>query len=255
MVHRKKPDDSFRTPFERLRAQRDASLKRQLDPPGIEQVLKRVDAVNRRSGFLAWDPAKMALDPSGDPGPAYPRLRPPTPKSPRLFISYGWAPDDVHRTFESDLWVDALAGFLFGRGYDIFFDRDPRNFQKGLNWFQVLTRLNDCNYFVPILTESYLQRVSSPDGAGPLVAEWNHARKLFPTFLTFIGIWRSGAPLLAPLGAENTIDVRSTDHVAAWSEPIAAMFPPAVDGKRGVPRLPAPARPPDPPHWPKFQPY
>lgn len=241
------------TPFQHLRDQRDASLKQQLDKTSLEEVLKRAQTVNKRFGFLAWDPEKLAQNPVGDPGPGYPRLTPPTAESPRLFISYSWSRDEIHRTYESDLWVDAFAGWLFGRGYNIWFDRDPRNLETGLNWFQVLTRMNDCNYFIPIITDQYIDRVTSANGVGPLVAEWKHAQKLFPNFLTFVGIRRSGSKLPEPLTVSNTVDVR--DNPAPWSEPLEEMFPVAAPGRHAIPRLPPPDRPPDPPHWPKFQPY
>ncbi len=136
------------------------------DPSVIEQLLQRVEVVNKRAGFMAWDPEKLALDPRGDPGLGYPRLRPPTQDSPRLFISYGWSRDETHDTFESDVWTDAFAGFLVGRGYDIVFDRDPRNFHKGLSWLALLIRMNDCNYFVPVISDAYVERISSPNPLG-----------------------------------------------------------------------------------------
>ena len=129
----KKQKPSRQSPFQRLREQSNISHARQTDPALIQQVLTRVQVVNERSGFLAWDLQRIAEDPLSDPGPAYPRLRPLAPGSARLFISYSWSRDNVHNAFDSDLWVDAFAGFLFNRGYDIVFDRDPRNFDKGLN--------------------------------------------------------------------------------------------------------------------------
>jgi hypothetical protein len=223
------------------------------NPSVIQQLLQRVEAVNRRYGFMAWDPEKIALDPRGDPGLEYPRLRPPTQVSPRLFISYGWSRDDTDDTFESDLWVDAFAGFLFGRGYDIVFDRDPRNFDRGLSWFALLTRMNDCNYFVPIISDVYVERISSLHATGAVVAEWNHAVKMFPEWLTMIGIWHSGSALPEPLTQASTVDVRNDP--SPWAAPIAEMFPEAETGGRGVPALAAPERPPDPPDWPKYRPY
>jgi hypothetical protein len=222
-------------------------------PLVIEQLLQRVEVVNRRAGFMAWDPEKLALDPRGDPGPGYPRLRPPTQDSPRLFISYGWSRDETYDAFESDLWIDAFAGFLFGRGYDIVFDRDPRNFHKGLSWTALLVRMNDCNYFVPVISDAYIERISSPNPVGAVVAEWNHALKMFPEWLTMIGIWHSGSPLPEPLTEANTVNVR--DNPSPWGTEIAEMFPEAPADGRGVPKLPAPKRPPDPPHWPKSRPY
>ena len=222
-------------------------------PSVIQQLLQRVEAVNKQAGFMAWDPEKLALDPSGDPGLDHPRLRPPTPDSPRLFISYGWSRDETYETFDSDLWVDAFAGFLFGRGYDIVFDRDPRNFGKGLNWFSLLVRMNDCNYFVPIISDEYMERISSPQATGAAMAEWNHAVKMSPEWLTMIGVWYSGSTLPKPLTDANTVDIR--DDPSPWAESIGDMFPPAAAGARGIPQLPAPERPPDPPQWPKYVPF
>ena len=241
------------SPFQRLRDQRDESLRHQLDEQSLEKVLTRAEDVNRRHGFLAWDPERLASDPLGDPGPRYSRLRPPTLESPRLFISYGWSRDETFQTYESDLWADAFAGYLFNAGYDVWFDRDPRNFDKGLNWFQVLTRMNDCSYFIPIITDRYVERVSSPSGAGPLVAEWKHALGLFPEFLTIIGIWHSGSKLPEGLSEANVVDIRS--NPAPWGGPLDEMFPPAASGAHGIPSLPPPNRPPDPDHWPKYRPY
>ncbi|MBL8740686.1 MAG: hypothetical protein JNK04_06325 [Myxococcales bacterium] len=217
-----------------------------------EPWLRRVEEVNRRAGFLAWDPQKLAVDPVGDPGPGYPRLHPATPASPRLFIAYGWSRDQTHDAFETDVWIDAFAGFLFNRGYDIVFDRDPRNFAKGLNWLQVLTRMNDCNYFVPIVTEQWVARVTSASPVGPAPAEWKHAKSFFPARLTMIGVWRSGL-LPEPLRAENTVDVRAGEM--PWADAISDMFPEAEPGKKGVPKLAAPQPLPDPPQWPKLKPY
>ena len=222
-------------------------------PSVIEQLLQRVEDVNRQAGFMAWDPEKIAADPRGDPGGEYPRLRPPTKESPRLFISYGWSRDQTHDAFESDLWVDAFAGLLFGRGYEIVFDRDPRNFDKDLSWPAVITRMNDCNYFVPIISGAYVERISSPEATGAVVAEWNHAVRLFPEWLAMIGIWHSGSVIPKPLTKANTVDVR--DDPSPWAVGIEEMFPTATPGRHGVPQLPSPERPPDPPHWPTYRPY
>jgi len=161
--------------------------------------------------------------------------------------------DEVYETYDEDLWVDAFAGSLFNRGYDIVYDRDPRNFEKGLTAEDLIVRMNDCNYFVPIISKSYLERISTPGPVGSAEAEWNHARQFPPTMLTFIGIWRSGSELPEPLTLANTVDVRQ--YASPWGEPIEKMFPDPIPGERGVPSLPAPVRPPDPPHWPKYQPY
>ncbi len=228
-------------------------------PSVIDQLIQRTATIQQRYGRRFWHPEAIALDPVGDPGRTYPRLTPPTPESPRLFISYAWDRDEkMFDTYEEDLLVDDFASFLFNRGYDIVYDRDPRNFGKKLKWTDMLMRMIDCNYFVPIITKAYLERISSPKVEGALVAEWSHARQLFPKMLTFIGIWQSRSALPEPLTLANTVDVRQEQDTVSWSpqgESIRQMFPDPIPGRRGVPNLPAPVRPPDPPHWPKYQPY
>jgi hypothetical protein len=197
------------------------------DPGTLKAFLTRVSMVNKQAGFLAWDPGKLKQDPVAEPGAEYPRLRPVSSQS---------------------LWVDAFAGSLFGRGYDIYFDRDPRNIDKLTDWLTVLRRMSDCNYFVSILTDQYIQRITDPHASGPLVAEWKHALMMYPDHINFIGIRKSDMKLPKPFTRKNTIDVRK-NH-SAWGENIKAVFP---DG--GIPTIPPPNRPADPPHWPAYIPY
>jgi hypothetical protein len=248
------PPDAEDEAFRRLHEHMNLSIYRQTSPEVLELLLSPVHDANRRAGFLAWDPEMLAKRPVGDPGRRYPRLHPVTEEHPRLFISYSWAQDLNLRTEEPDHWADAFAGFLFGRGYDIVFDRDPRNVDKGLSWFNLLTRMNDCNYFIVLITEKYLDRI--PSDVGPAAAEWKHAVTGYPDWFTFIGIWRSGAELPHPLSAANVLDIRSDVRRAPWSEPISHMFPPAAQGAWGHPLLPPPPqRPPDPSSWPAYVPY
>jgi tetratricopeptide (TPR) repeat protein len=217
----------------------------------VPLLLKRAKELNDRHGFLAWDPEKLERDPGGDPGPGFPRLAPPTAQSPRLFLSYAWARDDpqyMEGAYESDLWMEAFAGTLFGRGYDIVYDRDPRNADKGLSDIHVLRRLYDCNFFVPVFTELYAGKIADDSPATSAVAaEWNLARELAERgYLTFVGMWRSGEPPPAPLDQDNTFDMR---EAAPWGRD--DVFPAAAAGRRAVPGVPAPDRPPDPDDWPK----
>jgi hypothetical protein len=227
------------------------SLDQRMDKETTKLLLKRVEEVNRQSGFLAWDPEKIKANPISEPGIEYPRLTPPTAESPRLFISYSWSRDTTYGTYESDLWVDAFAGGLFGRGYNIYFDRDPRNSDKGLSWFQILRRMNECNYFVPILTDGYIQRVTDPKAVGPLISEWKYATKLYPDYITFIGVKQSGLQLPEPLTLKNTIDLSDDEWGSPWGDAITAIFP-----SGGIPKVPPPGKAiPYPPDWPAFKPY
>ena len=221
----------------------------------VPLLLRRAKELNDRHGFLAWDPEKLERDPAGDPGPGFPRLTPPTAGSPRLFLSYAWARDDpqyMDGAYESDLWMEAFAGTLFGRGYDIVYDRDPRNADKELSDIHVLRRLCDCNFFVPVFTELYAGKIADDAPmTSAVAAEWYLARELADAgFLTFVGMWRSGDPPPAPLGEHNTFDMR---EAAPWDR--KDVFPAAGAGERAVPGVPAPDRPPDPEDWPRPVPY
>jgi len=173
------------------------------DPNTLRAFLIRVQEVNSQSGFLSWDPDMLQENPIGEPGEEYPRLKPVTKEHPRLFISYGWATDDGWNSYETDLWVDAFAGSLFNRGYDIYFDRDPRNVNRLVNWLTVLSRMRDCNYFVAILTDDYVKRITDSDANGPLVAEWKHALMLYPEFMSIVGIRFSDLELPKPFTRKN----------------------------------------------------
>ena len=222
----------------------------------VSELLKRTKALTDRAGFLAWDPERLATEPDGDPGPTVVRLRPPTPEAPRLYIAYAWSVDDPSQldgAYEQDLLVDRLAGHLFNSGYDIVYDRDPRNMNKGLNEIDVLRRLYDCNFFIPVVTERYLAKIA-PGGnkRGMVGAEWDLACQLEATgFLSFIGIWVSGESLPNPLNELNTVDFRDDP---AFYETIEEMFPSAIVGECAKPKIPARPRPPEPADWPTYIP-
>ncbi len=219
----------------------------------LEELLERARRHNDRAGFMAWDPTRLAEEPDGDP--LTPRLSPPTPEEPRLFISYVW--DDG----EHEQWLEAFAGSLFNRRYAVVYDRDPRNGDGRLSATALQIRIVDCNVFVPIVTESYCERVSGgawegdtwSGATGASGGEWGRALRLAEGgYLTFIGIWLAGERLPPPLTSAKTVDARA--NPAPWSGPIAEMFPAAPPGGRGVPRIRPPDRPPDPEAWPKYRP-
>lgn len=220
----------------------------------LSGLLGRSKTLNDRAGFLAWDPERLAADPLGDPGPDVIRLAPPTPSSPRLFLAYAWSPDDqtaVAHGYEQDMLMEAFAGSLFNRGYQIVYDRDPRNVDKALDEIHVLRRLYDCNYFVPVITERYLQKID-PHSAmrGMVGAEWDLACQLADAgFLAFIGVWLAGGPLPPRLTPQNTVDLRDGN---IFGMPVEAMFPKAAAAARGRPKLAAPRRPKEPADWPRY---
>ena len=220
--------------------------------PGL---LGRAKALNDNAGFLAWDPERLAADPVGDPGPDVIRLTPPTPSAPRLFLSYAWSPDDhtaVAHGYEQDMLMEAFAGGLFGRGYQIVYDRDPRNVDKALDEIHVLRRLYDCNYFVPVVTERYLEKIAPQSPVRGMVgAEWDLACQLADAgFLAFIAVWLSGKKLPRRFTSQNSVDLRDGNIFGA---PVDAMFPPGKSGAWSVPALRPPDRPEEPADWPKYR--
>ena len=222
----------------------------------VPELLKRTKILNERTGFLGWDPERLAAEPDGDPGPAAVRLSPPTPESPRLYLAYAWSRDDPSQldgAYEQDMLMDAFAGRLFNAGYEIIYDRDPRNLHKGLSEIHVLRRLYDCNFFVPVVTERYLAKIAPvATTRGMVGAEWDLACQLASAgFLSFIGVWLSGEPLPDLLNGVNTIDLRDLDN---FGPKIAEMFPGATAGRHGVPKLAARPRPQEPTDWPKYTP-
>lgn len=218
------------------------------DPGVLQAFLSRTTVVSKQYGRQLWYPQDLQARPVSEPGMHYPRLHPVTAESPRIFISYGWSTDNGWENYEPDLWVDEFASQLFHLGYDIYFDRDPRNIEKLVDWITIIRRMNDCNYFVPILTDSYIKRLNNPGSAGPLIVEWKNALMLHPEFISFIGIRLSSLPLPKPLTTKTVLDLRK-DPIAR-SKAIEAIFP-----RGGRPAIPPPNRPPDPDYWPKYIPY
>lgn len=222
----------------------------------VPELLKRSRHLTDRTGFMAWSTDRLKKQPLGDPGPHVARLPPPTPTAPRLFIAYAWAQDDptqLDGAYENDMITYAIAGDLFNRGYQIVFDRDPRNLDKGMTEIDVLRRLYDCNYFVPIVTERYVEKIAPDTSTRSMVgAEWDLACQLADAgFLVFAGIWLSGNRLPPRLSPANTADVREGGNL---SPELGSRFPRATHGAHGIPWLPAPRRPPEPADWPVFDP-
>ncbi len=218
------------------------------DPGTLRAFLSRTTVISKQFGRQLWYPEDLNARPVSEPGVKYPRLHPVTKECPRIFISYGWSIDDGWENYETDLWVDEFAGYLFHLGYDIYFDRDPRNVSKLVNWITVIQRMNDCNYFVPILTDRYIKRVTDPNGSGPLIVEWKNALMLYPDFISFIGVRLSNLKLPKPLTLKTTLDLRQDPSPRA--EAIQQVF-----AKGGRPTIAAPNRPADPEYWPKYIPY
>ena len=230
----------------------NAVQERERESGVVPRLLERSRQLADRTGFLTWRPDRLAADPVSDPGPQVARLSPkPTPQEPRLFIAYAWNRDDPSRldgAYESDIVTYAIAGNLFNRGYRIMFDRDPRNLDKGLDDIHVLRRLYDCNYYVPVVTARYVEKVARSAPPSLVKAEWELAGQLRDAgYLVFAGILLAGQVLPPSLDASNTVDVRQGGNL---SPALVEAFPDAPPGGVGIPRILAPERPPEPADWP-----
>jgi hypothetical protein len=71
----------------------------------------------------------------------------------RLFLSYRWSYDDDDVGF----WVEEFASWLFNRGYDIVYDRDPRHIDKDFTSNDLLAGLLA---FYPFVVVTVAYRVS-----------------------------------------------------------------------------------------------
>jgi hypothetical protein len=186
-------------------------LPKPLPPPGAMAQPRSVDfalhAPNRiglRYGRLLWDPALLEQDMQAEA--AGERL-PPIAGAPRLFISYRWSDDVIE-----DVLIDELAGRLFGNGYDIVFDRDPRHLDKGQSADDVLNLLHGCSHFLPVVTDdlrSYLARPRA-GAKSALDLEWELARKLSRrnNGLRWLSLWTSGDRLPRALATRPFVDLR-----------------------------------------------
>jgi hypothetical protein len=139
---------------------------------------------------------------------------PPIIGAPRLFISYRW-----HEVPSEDTMVDLLAGRLYGHGYDIVFDRDPRLAAKGLDAEGVRELLRGCSHFLPVVNGSLHEYLAGPRRMPPaaLDLEWDLARRLARRRppLEWLSLWTHGKRLPRALARRPHLDLRD--------QPLAAL--------------------------------
>ncbi|MEO8133381.1 MAG: hypothetical protein ABI831_05350 [Betaproteobacteria bacterium] len=182
-------------------------------PRSVDFALHAPSRISRRHGVLAWSPDLLEQDLQAE---ADGEILPAIIGAPRLFISYRWS-DEV----SEDTLVDFLVGGLYGRGYDIAFDRDPRVRDRGLNADDVLGLMHGCTHFVPVVTDE-LRRYLARRRTGPQSAldrEWALARKLSQprNGLRWLSLWMHGERLPRALATRAHVDLRDNhdalDHV------------------------------------------
>jgi hypothetical protein len=173
-------------------------------PPSVAFALGAPARVSERAGVLIWAPELLEEDLQAEAAGA--RL-PPIQGAPRLFISYRW-----HEVPSEDTTVDFLAGRLFGSGYDIVFDRDPRLAAKGLSAQDVLELLRGCSHFLPVVTGPLRAYLAGPRPQPPsaLDLEWALARRLARrrTPLQWLSLWIDGERLPRALARRPSLDLR-----------------------------------------------
>jgi hypothetical protein len=138
--------------------------------------------------------------------------RPPPPRpggAPRLFRSYRWAYDD------DDLsdWVEEFASWLFNRGYDIVYDRDPRHIDKGFTSNDLLALLPSCSQMIVLVTDAYHERIRDPRQTSPACQEFALAPRLYRAIRQprLLGLWIQGEQLHPPFSSDWILDVRDND--------------------------------------------
>ncbi|WP_372529275.1 hypothetical protein [Piscinibacter sp.] len=185
-------------------------------PRSVAFALGAPARVSERAGVLIWAPELLEQDLQAEAAGA--RL-PPVLGAPRLFISYRW-----HEVPSEDTQIDFLAGRLFGNGYDIVFDRDPRLAARGLSAQDVLELLRGCSHFLPVVTgplRAYLAQ-SRPGPPSALDHEWALARRLARRRkpLQWLSLWVDGERLPRALARRPYLDLRE-----ALFERLDAAFP------------------------------
>jgi hypothetical protein len=142
------------------------------DSRGVRFALAAPRESNLQWGVLTWDPDLLEQDQRAEAAGEEP-IR--AVGSPRLFISYRWS-----HAVDTSGGLDFFAGALFGRGYDLVFDRDPRHLDKHLTAYDVLLLLYGCTHFVPLMTDELVDYLAAPPRATktPIDLELELARTL-----------------------------------------------------------------------------
>jgi len=206
--------------FRNINAMNHAKLYELLGPrshdSGVDAWLKRPDLVSREHGRLFWDLDLVHQDMETE---RLGRHLPRATDAPRLFLSYSWGHDD-----ETIFWIEEFAGWLFNRGYDIVFDRDPRHKAKGFTSNDLLWLLAGCSQMIALIDDGYQERIRDPKRTSPLCQEFALAPHFFRQFRQprLLGLWIKGERLLPPFTPQWVVDYRDEDAYRARRD---AAFP------------------------------
>jgi hypothetical protein len=176
----------------------------------VVAFLNRASQVERQYGRRLWDPDLVQQDLAAEEKR---RTLPRASNAPRLFISYRWAFDASYDE-ELSLIIHEFAGWLFGRGYDIVYDRDPRHIGKGFSSDELLWLLPSCSQMIAIVDDGYQARVLEPGCTSPACQEFALAPHLFDANKQprLLGLWFKGEQLRGPLFSDRwVVDFRDPD--------------------------------------------
>jgi hypothetical protein len=183
----------------------------------VAAFLNRASEVERQHGRMLWDHELVQQDMKSEQGG---QLLPRASGAPRLFISYRWAFDATYDE-ELSLLIHEFAGWLFGRGYDVVYDRDPRHIAKGFSSDEILWLLPGCSQMVVLATDGYQDRIYESGCTSPACQEFS----LLPHLLRAngqprpLGLWLQGERLREPLFSKRwVVDFRDRDTFMAARE-------------------------------------
>ena len=168
----------------------------------------------RQYGRMLWDRELVQQDMKAEEEG---RLLPRASGASRLLISYRWAFDATYDE-ELSLSIHEFAGWLFGRGYDVVYDRDPRHIAKGFSSEQILWLLPGCSQMLVFVTDGYQDRVYESGCTSPACQEFSLAPHLFHANKQprLLGLWLQGERLREPLFSKRWIvDCRDEDTFMA----------------------------------------
>lgn len=187
----------------RLAARNDPQLW-----PGLRDELRRAGDENAERGIEAWNRERLAARQAGRAGGA---RELPIVGAPRIFISYRW------ESLEHKAWVDRLSGDLFGRGYDVVFDRHPDEIDDPHGPDDIFFRIAACTIFLAVVTDAYVDAIEPAGEASQSwsAREWEEAIALHrqadtlgdPDDLRIVGVRPSGSRLPPDLEPDSVVDL------------------------------------------------
>ena len=194
------------------------SASASVQPHGVEFALRAPGRLSAWHGKLSWSPDLLEVECAAEAvGAPLPRAI----GAPRLFLSYRWADNPF-----DDSLIDHVAGLLYGSGYDLVFDRDPRHLDAGRSAEEVLSLMRACTHFLPLTTRDLCAYFSAKrtGSKSALDLEWELARKLARSAhgLSWVTLWLNSDRLPRALISRPFVDLR-VSHM-----PLGAVFPDCV---------------------------